>query len=246
MKLFSTLLVAAIFATVLTTGCGHAGKNKTGKEYMPDMGVSVAYEANKFVDYGRNTWNEESVKPRKELAMHNLPVAHAIPRGYAGGPSSMKAVHGMDKLNSIATPPNGYVPFYYGNTPDERERAIAEIHNNPFPITDKALATGKNLYDINCAICHGKKADGNGTLAEDGNPFSDVTAPANLMMDRFIDQSNGFYYYTIMKGRNLMGAFYDKLSYEERWDVIHYIRSMQAKKRGVKYTKDFYLPKEDK
>jgi len=60
-----------------------------------------------------------------------------------------------------------------------------------------------------------------------------------LMQDRFIDQSNGFYYYTIMKGRNLMGAFDDKLSYEERWNVIHYIRSLQAKKRGVKYTASF-------
>ncbi len=237
MKLFSTILIAAIFMTVFMTSCGHAGKNKTGKEYMPDMGVAVAYEANKFVDYGRNTWNEESAKPRKELAMHNLPVAHAIPRGYAGGPGTMKAVHGMDKLNSIATPPNGYVPFYYGDTPEERDRAIAEIQANPFPITDKALATGKKLFNINCAICHGKKADGNGYLARDDSPYP--AAPANLMQDRFIDQSNGFYYYTIMKGRNLMGAFYDKLSYEERWDVIHYIRSMQAKKRGVKYTASF-------
>ncbi len=237
MKLFSTLLLAALFSTVFMTSCGHAGKNKTGKEYMPDMVVSVAYDANKYVDYGRNNWDEESVKTRKELAMHNLPVAHTIPRGYAGGASSMKAVHGRDKLNSIATPVNGYVPFYYGDSPEERDRAIAEIQSNPFPISDKALATGKKLFNINCAICHGKKADGNGYLARDDSPYP--AAPANLMQDRFIDQNNGLYYYTIMKGRNLMGYFYDKLSYEERWDVIHYIRSMQAKKRGVKYTASF-------
>ncbi len=237
MKLFSTLLVAALLSTVFLTSCGHAGKNNPGKEYMPDMVVSVAYEANKYVDYGRNTWNEESVKTRKELAMHNLPVANTVPRGYAGGTSSMKAVHGRDHLNSIATPPNGYVPFYYGDTPEERDRAIGEIHDNPFAITEAALANGKKLFDINCAICHGKKADGNGYLARDDSPYP--AAPANLMQDRFIDQSNGFYYYTIMKGRNLMGAFSDKLSYEERWNVIHYIRSMQAKKRGVKYTASF-------
>jgi len=237
MKLFSTLLIAAIFMAVFMTSCGHAGKNKTGKEYMPDMAVSIAYEANKFVDYGRNTWNDESVKTRKQLAMHNLPVANTVPRGYTGGPSSMNAVHGMDGLNSIATPANGYVPFYYGNSSEERDRAIGEIHGNPFAITQAGIADGKKLYDINCAICHGKKADGNGYLARDDSPYP--AAPANLMQDRFIDQSNGFYYYTIMKGRNLMGAFDDKLSYEERWNVIHYIRSLQAKKRGVKYTASF-------
>ena len=32
-----------------------------------------------------------------------------------------------------------------------------------------------------------------------------------------------------------MGAYADKLSYEERWDVIHYIRSLQAKSLKVKY-----------
>ena len=32
-----------------------------------------------------------------------------------------------------------------------------------------------------------------------------------------------------------MGAYADKLSYEERWNVIHYIRSLQAKSLKVKY-----------
>lgn len=243
MKLFSTIIVATILSTALLSSCGHAGKNNPGTEYMPDMGVSVAYEANKFVDYNRNTWNAESVKTRKELAMHNLPVKNTRPRGYIGGSSTMKAVHGRDKLNSIATPPNGYVPFYYGDSPEERDRAIAEIQDNPFPISESGLAAGKKLFDINCAICHGEKADGDGYLARDDSPYP--AGPANLMQNRFIDQSNGFYYYTIMKGRNLMGPFNDKLSYEERWQVIHYIRSLQAKKRGVKYTKDFFVHSEE-
>ena len=33
-----------------------------------------------------------------------------------------------------------------------------------------------------------------------------------------------------------MGAYNDKLSYEERWQVIHYIRSLQAKELKVEYT----------
>jgi hypothetical protein len=39
-----------------------------------------------------------------------------------------------------------------------------------------------------------------------------------------------------MYGKNLMGAYKDKLSYEERWQVIHYVRSLQAKDKGLVYS----------
>ena len=32
-----------------------------------------------------------------------------------------------------------------------------------------------------------------------------------------------------------MGAYKDKLSYRERWEVIHYIRSLQAKENKLAY-----------
>ena len=32
-----------------------------------------------------------------------------------------------------------------------------------------------------------------------------------------------------------MGSYKDKLSYEERWQVIHYIRSLQAKELKLEY-----------
>jgi hypothetical protein len=33
-----------------------------------------------------------------------------------------------------------------------------------------------------------------------------------------------------------MGGYADKLSYEERWQVIHYIRSLQAKEAQLQYS----------
>ena len=38
-----------------------------------------------------------------------------------------------------------------------------------------------------------------------------------------------------MYGKNLMGSYADKISYEERWNVIHYIRSLQAKELKLAY-----------
>jgi len=33
----------------------------------------------------------------------------------------------------------------------------------------------------------------------------------------------------------VMGGYSDKLSFEERWQVIHYIRSLQAKSKSLEY-----------
>jgi hypothetical protein len=35
-----------------------------------------------------------------------------------------------------------------------------------------------------------------------------------------------------------MGGYSDKVSYEERWQVIHYIRSLQAKEAGATYNEE--------
>ena len=85
-----------------------------------------------------------------------------------------------------------------------------------------------------CGICHGEKGDGLGYLVrDDGGKYP--AAPANFLLEEHLSASNGRYYHAIMYGKNVMGAYKDKLSYEERWNVIHYIRSMQAKELKVEY-----------
>ena len=39
-----------------------------------------------------------------------------------------------------------------------------------------------------------------------------------------------------MFGKNVMGGYADKLSYEERWQVIHYIRLLQADELNMEYS----------
>ncbi len=206
--------------------CQQPGGNTTGSEYMADMGHSIAYEANYYTYYYYNTWGTED--EYYEYAKPRSPVEGTVPRGYAGAQGSELT------KETIAFMPNGSVPYYYGDTEEERNRAIAEIIDNPYPITDEGLERGKELYDIYCGICHGKKGDGMGFLArEDGGKYP--VAPANLLLPMFVDGSNGQYYHTIMYGKNKMGAYTEKIGYEERWQVIHYIRSLQAKELKKEY-----------
>lgn len=242
MKRLQTYLIMAGMGLILAS-CSTADGNFGGSEYVPDMVHSLPYEANVYSVYPRNSWDAESTIRRKALSNIHNPVAGTIPRGYAGmelsgnSPKMNEKLHGHTKINEIPTPLNGSAPYYYKDTNEDRLRAIAESTVNPFPITASGLEHGKELFTIACAICHGKKGNGLGYLVDDeANPLAKYPAqPANFLTDRFIDAPNGQFYYTIMYGKGMMGSYKDKLSYEERWQVIHYIRSLQAKKKGLEY-----------
>ena len=223
-----TLLVALFFLASVVACSGPDG-NDPGTEYMPDMGHSIAYEANHYDYYSKNTWGSE--EDYHKMAQPRKPVKGTIPRGYAG--------HVAPAANDVAIPANGSVPYYYGDTDEERTRAMNEILVNPFPITEKGLAVGKNLYDINCGICHGAKGDGNGWLVDEANLNAKYPAqPAIFTTDEFVNATEGRYYHAIIYGKNVMGGYTDKLSYEERWQVVHYIRALQAKDRKLAYSQE--------
>lgn len=236
----------SIFSVLLSFtfmySCSPADKNNPGHEYMPDMGHSVAYEANIVDPYSYNHWEKESTKSVYDLSNPGLPVLGTVPRGSVGisnqsteeGREEMMKMLRGDGNSSIAVPINGSVPYYYKDTEEERTRAMSEIVRNPFLITKDALKKGKDLYTIYCGLCHGEKGDGNGFLYD--HPEAKYPAkPANLISDDFIAASEGRYYHAIMYGKNVMGSYADKLSYTERWNVIHYIRSLQANAKSLKY-----------
>jgi len=202
----------------IITSCSRPGGNSTGSEFMPDMAHSIAYEANYYNYYYNNTWGSRD--DYYEFAKPRLPVNGTVARRSS---------------SSISIPSVGdNTPYYYADTEEERTRAMNEIIDNPYPITDAAIANGKELYNINCGICHGEKGDGAGYLVRDDGGVYPVQ-PAILTNEEFVTASNGRYYHSIMYGKNLMGAYKDKLAYKERWDVIHYIRSLQAKATSTEY-----------
>ena len=236
--------IAALCLVLLLNSCQQAGGDATGSEFMPDMYHSIAYEANYYDYYYYNTWGSED--EYYQFAQPRKPVEGTIARGYAGIAtatsdtdvmSKMMSMSGQGSHSGISIPFNGNVPYYYADSDEERLRASREILNNPFPITSDGLARGKLLYEINCGICHGNKGDGNGYLvAEENTNVKYPAQPAILTAEQFDTASNGQLYHAIMYGKNVMGGYADKLSYEERWQVIHYIRALQAKEEKKEYS----------
>jgi hypothetical protein len=244
-KNFIYCMLIAVSLLVSFEACSPAKGESPGHEYMPDMAHSVAYEPNRIDEYSLHTWNDQSVRTVNQLwGTPRIPVKGSIARGSVGltahgnGEEYVNSLHGVGN-RGISTPVNGNVPYYYADTENERVRATKEIVMNPFPITKSGLVKGKELWIIYCGICHGEKCEGNGYLVREDETAKYPAQPANLVLDTFVNGNNGRLYHAIMYGKNVMGSYADKLSYEERWQVVHYIRSCQASGKSLQYNESW-------
>ncbi len=235
------ILGVALFAWLFSV-CSPAGKNKTGHEYMPDMYHPVSYETNQYSAYRWNHWEgaeHGQTFSKAQLSQPRGIVNGTVPRGYTGvyytDASALDIVRGKNAPNAISAPINGAVPFNYTNTEEERLKCEKEMATNPFPITKEGLDRAKPLYDIYCGVCHGVKGDGQGVLVTVPDAKYPA-APKNLLGDDMIGAGNGRFYFAMVYGKNVMGGYTDKLSYEERWQVLHYVRSLQAKSKNLEYS----------
>jgi mono/diheme cytochrome c family protein len=94
---------------------------------------------------------------------------------------------------------------------------------NPVPADAASLARGVELFHINCMMCHGLQAKGNGPVSVYlKNKPADLTGlPVQALSDGgiFLTISNG------IQGK--MPALNENLTVRERWDVVNYVRTLK-------------------
>lgn len=119
----------------------------------------------------------------------------------------------------------GFTPYPYENTAEGYELA-GQQYTSPFSYTDESIADGKALYGMFCVHCHGKTGQGDGMLVQ-----RDKFPPIPTKFNESLDLAEGKMFHTITYGKGLMGSHAPQLNKEERWKLIHYIRSDFMKKR---------------
>jgi mono/diheme cytochrome c family protein len=92
---------------------------------------------------------------------------------------------------------------------------------NPHPPTPASLANGHMYFTINCAVCHGDRAMGDGPATKYGMPG------INLTTDVTKGRSDGYIFGMIRNGRGLMPP-YNRIEEPDRWDVVNYLRALQG------------------
>ncbi len=86
----------------------------------------------------------------------------------------------------------------------------------------KLIREGKQLYHLNCIVCHGDKGRGDG---ESG--FGLATPPGDLNDPFTINESDGSIFWKITYGRRPMLEYKEKLDDDERWALVAFIRALQ-------------------
>jgi mono/diheme cytochrome c family protein len=95
---------------------------------------------------------------------------------------------------------------------------------NPLAPSDAAMRSAKQIYADKCANCHGDagKGDGSEAMMYDPPP-ADLTDSAKMSK-----VTDGEIFYQITQGRKPMPSFKNRLTEEQRWQMVFLVRSFPA------------------
>ena len=108
-----------------------------------------------------------------------------------------------------------------GGSPDGKKM------KNPVASSAESIAAGKAAFAKNCRFCHGADAKGNGPMAPEGTKPSNLT---DATWDR--GSTDGEIFLVIRDGAGPkfdMKGYKSKMTEPEIWNVVNFLRSLQAK-----------------
>ena len=125
--------------------------------------------------------------------------------------------------------PEGTLPTDTGTPPQDLEQATIRAHN-PLKPTAENIARGKELFTNTCMPCHGESGHGDGPVAHllHAHGFD----PKNLVTGVSKNLPDGYIYGYIRDGGIHMPSYADAMNSDERWDVVMYVRQLQAQPRA--------------
>ncbi|HEX8679819.1 MAG TPA: cytochrome c [Chthoniobacterales bacterium] len=151
-----------------------------------------------------------------------VPVAGTVPIGYD-----------MPKPGETAQPGTSPAPGGSFDLPHVAFSAGTDYLNTgkmganwgtgiPVPVTPEFMLRGEQRFNINCAICHGMTAAGNGIVKQYG-----LATVVSLQDERIRTMSDGEIFNTITNGKNTMLSYGPNITIADRWAIIAYLRALQ-------------------
>ncbi|MGA1978678.1 MAG: cytochrome c [Bacteroidales bacterium] len=93
---------------------------------------------------------------------------------------------------------------------------------NPVAKDNTGKKAGMALYVKNCASCHGREGLGDGVKARTLKDF-----PGDFSSGAYQGQTDGEQFYKTKSGRGEMPKYEGKLTDEEIWYIVNYMRSFK-------------------
>ena len=119
--------------------------------------------------------------------------------------------------------PRGMLPFEYERAEQDALHAGEEIINPKSSDDADSVARGATAYAIYCQHCHGPGGAGDGMVAKRGFP-----PPPSLLLEHVVKMKDGRMFHITTLGQGNMPGHAAQVSREDRWNIINYIRTLQA------------------
>lgn len=211
-------LIFLLIGIAIVAIFGFRGQKSTGSpiEVFPDMVRQMKVRAQAplgFFADGRGS---------------RVPVPGTVPIGYE-----------MPKPGSEPTPGAAPVPGEMNAQPNLGFSSGTDYFNTgkmgtnwgtgfPMQVDAAMMERGKQRFDINCAVCHGPLAAGDGITKQYG-----MATIVTLQDERIRKMSDGEIFNTITHGKNTMMAYGPSITVTDRWAIIAYLRALQRSQNAT-------------
>ncbi|MGK0176680.1 MAG: mono/diheme cytochrome c family protein [Lentimonas sp.] len=197
MRIFLAIFIFAIVAVLSIFGLRGSKSTKPPIQIFPDMDDQARYKPQ-----GANSFFSDERNDR--------PVpANAVARG--------------NYFNQAKVFSADFSDLNLGNTVFNEGKDVGGnfVESVPLEVTHELMEMGRQKYEIFCISCHGAAGDGNG-----------VTKPYGVLATSYHDErlrtvEDGYIYDVITNGKGLMYPLNDRMTPEERWATVLYVRALQ-------------------
>jgi mono/diheme cytochrome c family protein len=218
MSRYLAFLAVAVVATISFLGF----QGKTSKDTPVYVFDDMDYQ-NKYKAQGENAFFADGRDARP-------PVAGTVARGNGLQPAKVFSAdfkRAESKNPSFVNGKDAKGAFLAGFP--EKSLGFTNGKLNDYKVSQYTLDVGRGKYQIYCAVCHGQAGDGNGIMkvrsAIEGDAA--IVTIASLQTPLIRSYPNGQVFDVITNGKNTMMGYGDKLSPEERWAIVAYVRALQ-------------------
>lgn len=121
--------------------------------------------------------------------------------------------------------PRGYTPYAFagGEATIEAAQEVGAKLQSPLALSMENMQAGREIYDVYCIACHGSWGKGDGPVT---GPNAYPTPPS-LHTEQARAYTGGAIFHVITNGLAQMPGYDHKLSQQQRWQTVQYVRVLQ-------------------
>lgn len=247
LKTFVVLgLIMLMIPPVLIFRARAMTSRQTRLHFNPDMDFQIKYkpqtlgpvatnEGGYFFDHMRSSFAAVPGTVARGQGQDDIEYLRGIRAGSLDEQTSLATPAVLASIHQQEQEPAGDPPAA-DDTPPEPDWITR--FPNQVDISPETLERGKNRFDVYCAVCHGYSGEGNGlvnqramALAINGN--ASWTTAKSLYDAEVMKQPVGRIYDTISNGRSTMGPYGSRITPEDRWAIVLYVKALHETRRNA-------------